>query len=127
MMFGLLRDQSKSAAGAIWYVTVGTLMVIWAGLWYYYFLMPFPDVPAWQRFACAGTILSGIAIGVIGLLFGRIGRSSKGADTTVGVAAEEPLAGVAPITPTTVVRTPTMSNAPRVEMPVSGRLDTAAR
>jgi hypothetical protein len=85
-MFGLLRNQSRSAAGAIGYVTVGTLMVIWAGLWYYYFLMPEPNPPAWQKFACVGTIMSGFAIGSIGLLFGLIGRGAKGADTTVGIA-----------------------------------------
>lgn len=90
-MFGLLRNQSRSAAGAIWYVTIGTLMVIWSGLWYFFFLLPDSNPSAWQRFVCAGMILSGLAIGVIGLLFGPIGRSSKGADTTVGVAASEPM------------------------------------
>jgi hypothetical protein len=62
-MFGLLRDQSRSAAGAIGYVTIGTLMVIWAGLWYYYFLLPDPNPTPWQRFTCVGMILSGVAIG----------------------------------------------------------------
>ncbi len=93
-MLNLFRSQSRSAAGAITYVTIGTLMIIWAGLWYYYFLMPVPNAPAWQKFACVGTICSGFAIGVIGLLFGLIGRGAKGADTTVGVAS------VGPVTPT---------------------------
>lgn len=86
-MIELFRAQSRSAAGAIVYVTAGTLMIIWAGLWYYYFLAPAPNPPIWQKFACVGTILSGFAIGVIGLLFGLIGRGAKGADTTVGAAA----------------------------------------
>ncbi len=89
-MFELLRSQSRSAAGAIVYVTVGTLMVIWSGLWYFYFLFPEPNPPTWQKFACVGMILSGFAIGGIGLLFGLIGRGAKGADTTVGVAANVP-------------------------------------
>ncbi|MDZ4683635.1 MAG: hypothetical protein SH850_01020 [Planctomycetaceae bacterium] len=129
-MFGLLRDQSRSAAGAIWYVTIGTLLVIWASLWYYYFLMPSPNPPAWQRFACVGTILSGFAIGAIGMLFGLIGRSSKGADTTVGVAAAEPIAAVATpdVSPTVVVSTPSMSASSGAGVPViPHRVDAAAR
>lgn len=94
-MFGLLRDQSRSAAGAIWYVTVGTLLVIWAGLWYFYFNLPIENPPAWQRFVCVGTIFSGMAIVAIGLLFGAIGRGAKAADTTTSVAAEETVVPVA--------------------------------
>jgi len=91
-MFELLRSQSRSAAGAILYFTIGTLMVIWSGLWYYYFLLPDPNPPTSQTFLCVGIILSGIAIAAIGLLFGLIGRGAKAADTTVGVATAEPVA-----------------------------------
>ena len=86
-MFELLRSQSKSASGAILYVTIGTLLMIWSGLWYFYFLRPDPNPPAWESFTCMGTILSGFAIAAIGLMFGLIGRGAKAADTTVGVAA----------------------------------------
>jgi len=93
-MLNLLRSQSRSVAGAITYVTIGALMMIWAGLWYYYFLMPVPNPPTWQMFACVGTILSGFAIGAIGLLFGLIDRGAKAADTTVGVASAVPVAPI---------------------------------
>jgi len=85
-MFEIFRNQSKSAAGAIVYVTVGVLMIIWAGLWYCFYIYPVPNPPTWQKFMCIGTILSGVAIGGIGLLFGMIGRGAKGADTSVGVS-----------------------------------------
>jgi len=94
-MFDFLRTQSKSAAGAILYVTVGTLAMIWAGLWYFYFISPNPNPPAWQSFTCLGIILSGFAVATIGLLFGLIGRGAKAADTTVGVTAQAPVAPVA--------------------------------
>ena len=90
-MFEMLRSQSKSATGAILYVTVGTLLMIWAGLSYYYFLMNNPEAPAWANFLCIGTILSGLAVASIGLMFGLIGRGAKGADTTVGVAPIGPM------------------------------------
>ena len=104
-MFELLRNQSRSSAGAIKYVTVGVLMMIWAGLWYYYFIMPQSDPPAGQKFACVGFILSGSAIGAIGLLFGLIGRGAKGADTTVGVASTEPVASIVPVATTANINT----------------------
>jgi uncharacterized BrkB/YihY/UPF0761 family membrane protein len=93
-MLELLRSPSRSAATAILYVTIGTLMVIWAGLWYFYFLMPQTAPPAWEKFACVGTILSGCAIAVIGFLFGSIGRDAKAADNAVGVASSGSIAPV---------------------------------
>ena len=78
------------------YVTIGTLLMIWSGLWYYYFLKPDPNPPAWQMFTCVGTIMSGVAIAVIGLLFGLIGRGAKGADNNVGVANAGPVTAVIP-------------------------------
>lgn len=103
-MLELLRSPSRSAAGAIFYVTVGTLMVIWAGLAYYFFVFPMPDPPPWQKFACFGTVLSGIAISLIGLLFGTIGREAKSADNTVGVAPAGPIVPMvaSPVNPVAV-------------------------
>ena len=93
-MFELFQNQSRSAAGAIKYVTIGSLLIIWAGLWYYYFLMPAPNAPTWQKYTCVGTIMSGFAIAAIGLLFGLIGRGAKAADTTVGAASTGAVAPV---------------------------------
>ena len=101
-MLELFRNQSRSAAGAIKYVTIGTLLIIWAGLWYYYFLMPVPNAPTWQKFTCVGTILSGFAIAAIGLLFGLIGRGAKAADTTVGAASSRQAASVVQVVPASV-------------------------
>jgi len=109
-MFDKLRNQSRSAAGAIWYVTVGTLLMIWAGLYYCYFLMPLPNPPAWQSFACVGAILSGLAVVAIGLMFGTIGRGAKAADANVEVAATKVVepAVRASGTTTRVVSSPTV-------------------
>ena len=124
-MFELLKVQSRSAAGAILYVTVGTLLMIWSVLTYYYFLMDNPSAPAWQNFLCIGTILSGFAIasigllfGLIGLLFGLIGRGAKGADNAVGVAPVGPV--VATGIPTAgVVGSPAVVATPMTTAPVN--------
>ncbi len=65
-------------------------MVIWVGLWHWLFLMPQTDAPMYQSFFCFGTIPSGFAIGIIGLLFGQVSRGAKAADNTVGVASTGP-------------------------------------
>ena len=95
-MWSLFRSPSRSATGAILYVTIGTLMIIWAGLWYYYFLLPVDNPPVWQKFACVGTIFSGIAIVIIGLLFGPIGRDAKAADNTVAAATTDAVVPASP-------------------------------
>lgn len=101
-MLELFRSQSRSAAGAIKYVTIGTLMMIWAGLWYYYYIRPVPNPPTWQTFVCVGTIMSGFAVAVIGLMFGLIGRGAKAADTTVAAASNGTTAPVVQVLPTSV-------------------------
>lgn len=112
-MFEMLRTQSRSASGAILYVTIGTLLMIWSGLYYYYFLSPPDRTSDWQNFACIGTILSGFAIASIGLLFGVIGRGAKAADTTIGAAPIGPM--VAPA----VVGTPGVPVAPMNGAPMT--------
>lgn len=97
-MFELFRNQSRSAAHAILYVTVGTLIMIWSILWYALYLRPDPNPSTSQVFLTLGVILSGLAITVIGILFGLIGRSAKAADTTLATAAgiTPPVASLAP-------------------------------
>ena len=96
-MFSFMRQPSRSAFGAIRYVTVWVLLMIWAGLWYYYFLRGNPNAPAWQEFMCIGIMLSGLAVTVIGMLFGVIGAGAKGADNTVGVANTTPVVQTMPV------------------------------
>lgn len=71
----------------------------------------------WQKFTCTGTIFSGIAIGIIGMLFGSIGREAKKADHAIDVVTPD---GVAPagIDP---LRTPVAAGtvAPPTAVPVS--------
>ena len=92
-MFSLMRAPSRSAGNSIAYVTVGVLTMIWTAVWYYSIWSEPSD---WRHYVCFGLLASGLAVTVIGLLFGPIGGAAKEADNTVGVAPAGPVAGVVP-------------------------------
>lgn len=117
-MFEVFRSPSRSAAGAIGYITVGALTVIWSGLWYYYFLRPVENPPAWQSYVCMATIFSGVAVMVIGLLFGLIGRGAKAADNVVGGVES------AHMVATPVVSAPVVSTSGRLDQ-LTARIGSA--
>ncbi len=87
-MLSLLRSPSRSAGTAVMYVTIGVLMMIWTGVWYYArheHWAENSDATA-EKYICIGLFMSGLAVTVIGLLVGQIGGAAKQADNTVGVA-----------------------------------------
>jgi RsiW-degrading membrane proteinase PrsW (M82 family) len=98
-MTAISRTTARSGRGTRFYVTVGSLLLIWAGLWYYFFLMPDPNPPAWQRFVCIGAILSGLALAGIGILFATI---AKPAETVSVQGPIKPVAEIAVPSPQTV-------------------------
>ncbi len=110
-----LRQPSPSTGLAIGYITVGTLAAIWATVWWYFLRNEAAErVSAWQWYVCAGLFWSGVAVGVIGLLVGRIGLEAQNADVPLGqvtAAAVEPN-GVAPAAATTQAAAPAASMAP---------------
>ncbi len=93
-MLSLLRSPSRSAGTAIWYVTVGVLMMIWTGVWYYARHQNWAEGSAdgsdhaLEKYVCIGLFMTGLAVLVIGLLVGQIGGAAKQADNTVGVAGQ---------------------------------------
>jgi hypothetical protein len=113
-MIGLLKQHSRSAALAIGYVTTGALAMIWAGIWLYWMLEHGVERGDSKYYVCLGLFLSGLAVFIIGLAVGRLGREAKQADTTAGVVAPQiPGAGmVAPAAP--VAGAPVMMPAPPV-------------
>jgi hypothetical protein len=75
----VLSKPSPAARTALMYITVGTLMVIWTVIWHFYLrnYPPDTDVP---HYYCYGFMVSGIALAVIGLAVGQIGRSARHAE-----------------------------------------------
>jgi hypothetical protein len=60
-----------AARTALIYVTVGALTMIWAGVWYVY-LYNNPPVAASAYYWCSGFVVTGLAVGVIGLVLGMV-------------------------------------------------------
>ncbi len=96
---------SRSASMAVFYITVGVLVMIWTCVWYSY-VATHEEVADWQKYVSAGLFLSGLSVMVIGLLMGRIGSSAKEADNTIATPtvpvdahAEVPAVGAVPAVP----------------------------
>ena len=125
-----LRQPSPSTGLAIFYITIGTLLAIWGGVWYYFLHNEGPansNPPGvWQYYVCTGVLLTGIALTIIGLLVGRIGQEAQNADTPIGqvTAAQvkpqgvpaappvQPVAPVAAVPAQPVATTPVQPTAP---------------
>jgi hypothetical protein len=81
-----LHQPSRGATLSLGYITVGTLLMIWTGLWYWRMQTTGEPPPpeSLQNLTCLGFFLSGAALVVIGLLVGRIGSEAKHADVPMG-------------------------------------------
>jgi membrane protein len=78
-LMSILSKPSSSARTAVIYITAGVLTAVWSGIWYLY-LNRNPPVNDGVWYWCYGLILTGIALFVIGLAIGRIGRSARHAE-----------------------------------------------
>src|SRR6266704_540924 len=85
----ILSKPSGAFPIALVYITAGTLIVIWTVVsWLFY-----PPETNWSKFLVAGFMVTGIALSVIGLLLGEIGRAARHAElppTEVTPAVEVP-------------------------------------
>jgi hypothetical protein len=74
-------SANPAARSALAYITIGSLMDVWAGVWYWYMRsMPDGNRDGTWWYICIGLLLSGAVLIVIGLLIGRIGREARHAD-----------------------------------------------
>jgi hypothetical protein len=111
-----VRQPSPSTSLAILYITVGVLLTIWSAVWYW-FLRSREGVPDWEYFVCCGLFFSGLALGIIGVLVGRIGRAAQHADIPVGQVT------AATVQPTNTSGQPV---APPTAQPVPAAMPVAA-
>ena len=61
---------------AIVYITIGAIMDVWSGLWYFYMHRHEPGADG-PYFWCYGFFLTGLTLIIIGLALGRIARAAR--------------------------------------------------
>jgi len=76
--------RAKKAKLAVSYITVGTLMVVWSAIWLFYLTVDANISGA--VYIATGVILSGIAVVVIGMSLGDIGKEANRDEAEVAEA-----------------------------------------
>ncbi|HEY7313810.1 MAG TPA: hypothetical protein VH643_30955 [Gemmataceae bacterium] len=76
---------SGSARLAVVYITIGTIMGVWSTLWYIWMIRHGTQTDA-PYFWCYGFFLTGLALIIIGLAVGRIGRAARHAESPTDVS-----------------------------------------
>jgi hypothetical protein len=79
-------SANPAARAALLYITIGALMDVWAGIWFWYMHATQYEGRGW--YVCTGVFLSGLVLMAIGLLTGRIGKEAKHADAPPATPAE---------------------------------------
>jgi hypothetical protein len=69
------ETRAKKAKLAVSYITCGTLMIVWSAIWLFYLTVP-ADISG-TVYIATGVILSGIAVVLIGLSLGDIGKEAN--------------------------------------------------
>lgn len=67
--------RAKKAKLAVSYITCGMLMIVWSVIWLFYLTVP-ADISG-SVYVATGIILSGIAVVLIGLRLGDIGKEAN--------------------------------------------------
>lgn len=114
-------QTSGSAFMAVIYITIGAVLDVWSVIWYLYLNRHPPGVDT-PYFWCYGFFFTGLALIIIGLALGKIGRQARHAESPPDVqpanvpppvaAAPAPVAmpsvpvqpPVAPMTPPTAAQ-----------------------
>jgi hypothetical protein len=74
----LLSQPSSAARTALFYITVGALLIVWTGIWFVY-LHNYAETSTPYYF-CTGLCITGVTLLIIGLALGRIGRAARHAE-----------------------------------------------
>jgi hypothetical protein len=85
----LLSNQTESAKVSLIYITLGSLIDIWTGVYWWIDVRNRADheVTSSTYFWLSGFFLTGLALIVIGVMLGRIGRAARHAEVATPSAA----------------------------------------
>jgi hypothetical protein len=79
LLMWLFNQTSSAARISLTYITVGAMSVIWTGVWYVYLYNNPPDSHG-VYYWCAGFLVTGLILILIGFGLGHIGRSAQCAE-----------------------------------------------
>jgi hypothetical protein len=111
----ILSNPAFGPRTAITYVTIGLLIDVWTGVWYFSFGRPAGvTLSNTTSFWLAGFFLSGLCLIGIGLFLGPLGRAARKAELppTDAMDAEATIQQTAAAVPNPVVATPAAPVAP---------------
>lgn len=125
----ILSKPSSAAYAALMYITVGALLLVWSGVWWWS-LSHNPEARDITFYWCYGFMLTGLVLLVIGFGVGQIGRAARHAElppqevTAAATRAEQLAAERAPIVqPVNPAVAPLMSAPPLA--PAAGQVVAA--
>jgi len=89
----IMSKPSAAPRTALTYITIGALMTVWSGVWYF----SRPPHSTFGTTIVSGLFLSGLVLLAIGFAVGQIGRAARDAElppreATAAVAKDERLA-----------------------------------
>jgi hypothetical protein len=110
----MLSAPSFGPRTALTYVTAGSLIDVWTGVWYFAFRDPAHPLSNPATFWLFGLFLTGLTLVVIGLFVGPIGRAARKVELppVETTAAEARIQQTAAAAPHPVVAVPSRSAAP---------------
>jgi len=85
------HQTSPPARLSLTYITIGSLLIVWSGVWFAY-LYNHPPENTRTYYWVTGSLITGVTLLIIGVSLGHIGRASR--------SAEAPAVAVAPPAPT---------------------------
>jgi hypothetical protein len=113
----IFTNITSATRAALLYITVGSVMIVWSTI-YYFYLHNHPPQGDASWYWCAGFLLTGCALLLIGLAVGWIGRSARQAEQPHALlntqdANGNPVANVVPLANNAVIA-PGSSTVPAV-------------
>jgi hypothetical protein len=101
-IMNILTTVASAARTALVYITVGSVMIVWSVIYYFYLNSHPPTHSDAAWYWCTGFLLTGCTLLIIGLAVGWIGRAARQADqphiiVTTRDAQGQPSANVVPL------------------------------
>jgi hypothetical protein len=116
-----LSNQAPAARTSLFYITVGSVMIVWTVIWLIY-LMANPPTSGKVYYAVFGFMATGGVLLLIGIRLGAIGRSAKQAESPPVVMSPSPPAAQTaeqnPAAPVSVVTMPPVAATGQNTQPV---------